>query len=72
MGPGKDGVATVTDWQDGALGQLPDCAVRVSFRQDPRTPAAARNANSSDKEFASSEAVVRAVKPTVSEILIGY
>jgi hypothetical protein len=72
MGPGKDGVATVTDWQDGALGQLPDCAVRASFRPDPKTPAAARNAISSDKEFASSEAVVRAVKPTVSEILIGY
>ena len=72
MGPDKDGVATVTDWQNGALGQLPDCAVRVSFRPDPKAPATARSAISSDKEFASSEAVIRAVKPTVSEILIGY
>ena len=73
MGFGKDGVATVTDWQNGALGQLPgDCAMRVSFLLDPKTPAAARNAVSSDKEFVSSDAIVRAVKPTVSEILIGY
>jgi hypothetical protein len=73
MGFGKDGVAPVTDWQSGALGELPgDCVMRVSFRPDPKTPAAARNAISSDKEFASSDAVVRAVKPSVSEILIGY
>jgi hypothetical protein len=38
MGFGKDGVATVTNWQNGALGQLPgDCAMRVSFRLDPKT-----------------------------------
>jgi hypothetical protein len=73
MGFGKDGVATVTDWQNGALGQLAgDCAMRVSFRLYPKTPAAARNAVSSEKEFESSDAVVRAVKPTVSEILLGY
>ena len=72
MGFGKDGVATVTDWQNGAFGQLPDCAVRVSFRPDPKAPATARSAISSDKEFASSEAVIRAVRPTVSEILVGY
>jgi hypothetical protein len=73
MEPGKDGVVTVTDWQNGAFGQLPgECAVRVSFRVDPKTPAAARSAISSDKEFGSNKAVVRAVKPAVSEILIGY
>jgi hypothetical protein len=72
-GVGKDGIAMVSDWQDGNLGQLPgDCAMRVSLRLDPKTQAAARNGVSSDKEFESTDSVVLAVKPTVSEILIGY
>ena len=69
----KDGVATATDWQNGAFEQLPgNCAVRVFLRPDPKASATARNAVSSDKEFASTDGVVRAVKPAISEILIGY
>jgi hypothetical protein len=69
----KDGIAAATDWQNGAFEQLPgNCAVRIFFRPDPKASASARNAVSSDKEFASSDAVVRAVKPAISEILIGY
>ena len=69
----KDGVAAATDWQNGAFEQLPgNCGVRVFFRPDPKASATARNAVSSDKEFASTDGVVRAVKPAISEILIGY
>jgi hypothetical protein len=69
----SDGVATVTDWQSGAFAQLQgDCAVRVSFRPDSKASSEAQSAVSSDKEFASREAVLRALKPRISEILIGY
>ena len=69
----KDGVAAATDWQNGAFEQLPgNCGVRVFLRPDPKASATARNAVSSDKEFASTDGVVRAVKPAISEILIGY
>jgi hypothetical protein len=69
-----DGVATVSDWQKGVFDRLPgDCGVRVSFRPDPKAPAAARSAVANDlQEFASSDAVVRATRATVAEILIGY
>src|SRR5204863_7666691 len=69
----NEGIAAVVDWESGAFDQLPgDCRLRVFFRPDPKTSAAARSAISSDKAFASSDRVMRAVKPTVSEILIGY
>jgi len=69
----KDGIAMAIDWQNGAFEQLPgNCGVRVFFRPDPKASATARNAVSSDKEFASTDGVVRAVKPAISEILIGY
>jgi hypothetical protein len=69
-----DGVATVSDWQKGVFDRLPgDCGLRVSFQPDPKAPAAARTALANDlQEFASSDAVVRATRSTVSEILIGY
>jgi hypothetical protein len=69
----SDGVATATDWQGGAFAQLPgDCGVRMSFRPNPKASSEARSAVSSDKEFTSRDAVLRALKPRISEILIGY
>ena len=69
----NDGVGTVSDWQGGAFEQLPGgCRLGVSFRVDSKASAQARSAISSDKDFISSDAIVRAVKPAVSEILIGY
>jgi hypothetical protein len=60
------------DWQDGALASLPGgCNVGVFFAADPKTPQAAR-AEAAGEEFASSDAAIRAVKPTVTEILFGY
>jgi hypothetical protein len=69
----KDRIATVSDWDGGAMAALPgDCNAGLSLRADPKTSAAAFSAISADKEYGSSDPTVRAAKPTVSEILIGY
>jgi hypothetical protein len=44
----------------------------MKLAPDPKTPADTRSQVSSDKEFMSSDAVIRAAKPTVQEITIGY
>jgi hypothetical protein len=68
-----DGTAGVIDWQDGALNALPGgCKVGMRLAADPKSTPDARSAVSGDKEFLSSDADVRALKPTVMEILIGY
>ncbi len=60
------------DWQDGALASLPGgCNVGVFFAADPKAPQSAR-AEAAGEEFASSDAAIRALKPTVTEILFGY
>ncbi|HEY2244726.1 MAG TPA: hypothetical protein VGH47_10995, partial [Xanthobacteraceae bacterium] len=67
------GMAAVTDWNGGALGLLTDgCRMTVQFKPDPKAPAAALEAAGSDKEFASGDAAIRATKPTVGEIIVGY
>jgi hypothetical protein len=69
----KDGIAKVSDWDGGVLADLPGgCKSGLSLRADPKAPADAVGALSVDKEYSSSDAAVRAVKPTVSEVLIGY
>ena len=69
----KDRIATVSDWDGGALATLAgDCNAGLSLRADPKTPGNAISALSADKEYSSSDPAVRAAKPTVSEILIGY
>jgi hypothetical protein len=69
----KDGVATVGDWDGGALADLPGgCKSGMSLRADPKAAADAVNAVPADHDFSSSDPAMRAVKPTVSEILIGY
>jgi hypothetical protein len=40
--------------------------------EDAKAPQQARNAVAGDKELLSNDANVRAVKPAVGEILIGY
>ncbi len=60
------------DWQEGALTSLPGgCNVGIFFAADPRAPQSAR-AEAAGEEFASSDAAIRALKPTVTEILFGY
>jgi hypothetical protein len=70
---GADGSASVLGWEGGALSSLPGgCKVGLRLAADSNAPADARNAVTGDKQFLSNDASVRAVKPSVSEILIGY
>jgi hypothetical protein len=72
-GFGPDGAATVLGWEGGALGSLPGgCKVGMRLAADAQAPQGARDTVSGDKELVSSDANVRAVKPAVTEILIGY
>lgn len=69
----KNGVATVSDWDGGALASLAGgCKSGVSLTADPKAPADEVSALSADKEYSSADPAIRAVKPAVSEILIGY
>jgi hypothetical protein len=69
----KDSVATISDWDGGALGTLlGGCKSGVSLHADPKADADAVTALSADQEYSSDDPAIRAVKPTVSEILIGY
>lgn len=69
----KNGVATISDWGVGELASLAGgCNSGVSLRADPKVSAKIIGALSPNKEYASSNPQMRAAKPTVSEILIGY
>jgi len=72
-GFGADGLAGVAGWEDGALSKLPGgCKIGMRLIADPKSPEDARKAAPADKEFLSSDPAMRALKPTVMEILIGY
>jgi hypothetical protein len=69
----KDGIAIGSDWDGGALATVAGgCKPGVSLRADAKASAEKINALSADKEYSSSEPAIRAAKPTISEILIGY
>ncbi len=69
----KDGTAAVSDWDGGLLGTLAGgCKSGLSLRADPKAAPDAVSALAADKEYSSADSAMRAVKPTVSEILIGY
>ena len=69
----KDGIATGSDWDGGALAMVAGaCKPGVSLRADSKASAEKINALSADEEYSSSDPAIRAAKPTVSEILIGY
>jgi hypothetical protein len=68
---GADGTASVTDWQGGAFDSLPGgCKIGIRMIPDPQAAAAARAVG--DRELLSNDAQLRAAKPSVGEILIGY
>lgn len=72
-GFGADGAASVLGWDGGALASLPGgCKIGVRLFEDSKSPEAARSAVAGDKELPSNDPGLRAVKPTVGEILIGY
>jgi hypothetical protein len=69
----KDNVGSVTDWRGGALAKLPGgCKIGIRLSPDPKAPPEARGELAGDKEFLSSDANVKAIKPKIAEILIGY
>jgi hypothetical protein len=69
----KDGTATVSDWDGGALSKIPgDCKSGVSLQPDAKAAPDAVTALTADKEYNSSDPEMRTLKPRVSEILIGY
>ncbi len=69
----KNGVATVSDWDGGALAALSGgCKSGLSLRANPKASADTVGAATADKEYTSTDPAIRAAKPAVSEILIGY
>jgi hypothetical protein len=69
----KNGVATIDDWGGGNLASLAGgCKAGLSLRANPDVSPKFIGALSLNKEYASSNPQMRAAKPTVSEILIGY
>ena len=69
----KDSIATGSDWDGGALATVAGgCKPGVSLRADAKASAEKIGAFSADKEYSSSDPEIRATKPTVSEIIIGY
>jgi len=69
----KDRIATVSDWDGGALATVAGgCHAGLSLRADAKASAEKINALSADKEYSSSDPAIRAAKPTITEILIGY
>ena len=73
MGFEKGGMAAVTDWNGGALGLLTDgCKVEVQLKPDPKAAAATLEAAASTTEFASNDPAIKAAKPTIGEIIVGY
>jgi hypothetical protein len=69
----KDNQSMITDWQGGALAQLPGgCRLGVSLQADAKAPASAMAELTAENEFTSNDAILRPVKATVSEILLGY
>ena len=73
MGFEKGGMAIVSDWNGGALGLLTDgCKVGVQFKPDPKAAAGTLEAAGRDKEFASTDPAIRAARPTIGEIIVGY
>jgi hypothetical protein len=69
----KDRIATGSNWDGGALATVAGgCKPGLSLRADAKASAEEIGALSVDEEYSSSDPAIRAAKPTVSEILIGY
>jgi hypothetical protein len=70
-GFGSGSEASVSDWQGGALESIAGgCKVGVSMRADAKASADA--VERAGSELASTDAAVKAIKPAVAEIIVGY
>ena len=73
LGFNKDNVATLSNWDSGGLAAVAGgCKVGVSLRAASTASASALRALPADREFKSNDDALRAVNPTVSEILVAY
>jgi hypothetical protein len=69
----KSNLATLTDWNGGALASPPGgCKVGISLHAALTASASTINALPVDREFNSANAALLAVNPVVSEILVAY
>jgi hypothetical protein len=69
----KNNVAALSNWNGGTLASpAGGCKIGVSLRAASTASASAISALPSDREFNSADAALRAVNPTVSEILVAY
>jgi hypothetical protein len=69
----KNNVATLSNWNAGQLAAIPGgCKVGLSLRAALTTSPSVVNTLTADREFTSADAALRAVNPTVSEILVAY
>jgi hypothetical protein len=68
-----DDGGAIRDWMGGGLSKLPGgCNVGMKLTPDPKISAEVRGRVAGDKEFMSSDPLVRAANPTIEEITIGY
>ena len=69
----KDNIATVSDWDHGALAALSGgCKAGVILSAEAKAAAQVLAVLPVDREFSSADEALRAVRPSVTEILIGY
>ncbi len=69
----KSNVATLSNWNGGTLASpVGGCKVGISLRAPSTVPVAAIGALPADREFSSTDSAMRAVNPTLSEILVAY
>jgi len=69
----RNSVATLSNWNGGQLAAIPGgCKVGISLRAALSAPPSTLNSLPADREFTSADAALRAVNPTVSEILVAY
>jgi hypothetical protein len=72
-GFGTDNGGHVTDWQNGAMTKLPGgCALGIRFGPGEKTPSEAQEKVAGDRTLSSNEGAVRAARPKVTEIFVGY
>jgi hypothetical protein len=70
---GEDNSSTISDWNGGALAELPGgCKAGVRLAPNPKATAEEREAVSGESEFVSNATSMRAAKPTIAEIILGY
>ena len=61
------------NWQGGALDKLSGgCLLGMRFVSDPSALQEARGKVAGDREFTSDNADIRAVRPTITELIVGY